>query len=371
MSDAVGPSDLAQGASPRFVKASRDPEETRGAIERWLSGRLNVPVAVWDLDIPTGAGVSNETFLFRARWDVDGKPTQSEYVLRLHPSPDYQVFFDPEFRMQFDLLDRIRKISDVRVPEVYWFEDDPATFGRPFFVMERKHGRVPVSIPLYNREGFLVDATPAQRRHAWEGVIAQMATIHSVPVTEFEFLDRPQWGATPLEQQLTYWKKAAEWGLENHYPVQLDEMITWLRANQPVSIERGLSWGDARIGNVMFDDNFDVAAVLDWEQASLIGPTADLAWWLFFDEMFSTGQGVPLLEGMGDRAETLELWSSLSGRTPHDLHWHEVFVGYKMANLAIRTTVVLPSARGAAPATTLNIVNGALGRLDLGPVDSL
>jgi aminoglycoside phosphotransferase (APT) family kinase protein len=371
VSDAASAPDFSQGGSPRFVKARRNPEETRGAIERWLSGRLEMAVEVSDLDIPTGAGVSNETFLFRARWDVDGSPAESEYVLRLHPSPDYQVFYDPEFRMQFDLLDRLRMVSDVPVPQVNWFEDDPASFGRPFFVMERKHGRVPVSIPLYNREGFLVDGTPAQRRRAWEGAIGQMAAIHSVPVTEVEFLDRPQWGATPLEQQLTYWKKAAEWGLEDHYLGQLDEMISWLRANQPVSIERALSWGDARLGNVMFDDHFDVTAVLDWEQASLIGPTADLAWWLFFDEMFSTGQGVLRLEGMGDRAETLELWSSLSGRTPHDLHWHEVFVGYKMANLAIRTTVVLASARGAAPAMTLSIVNGALGRLDLEPVDSL
>jgi aminoglycoside phosphotransferase (APT) family kinase protein len=371
VSDTAGAPDFSQGASPRFVKARRDPEETRVAIERWLRGRLSTPVHVSGLDIPTGAGVSNETFLFRARREVDGRPAENEYVLRLHPSPDYQVFFDPEFRMQFDLLDRLREVSDVRVPEVHWFEDDPATFGRPFFVMERKHGRVPVSIPLYNREGFLVEATPAQRRRAWHGAIAQMAAIHAVPGSEVEFLDRPQWGATPLEQQLTYWKKAAEWGLGDHYLVQLDEMISWLRDNQPESIERGLSWGDARLGNVMFDDNFDVAAVLDWEQASLIGPTADLAWWLFFDEMFSTGQGVPGLPGMGDRDETLALWSSLSGRTPHDLHWHEVFVGYKMANLAIRTTVVLASARGAAPVTTLNIVNGALGRLDLQPVEGL
>jgi aminoglycoside phosphotransferase (APT) family kinase protein len=228
-----------------------------------------------------------------------------------------------------------------------------------------------VSIPLYTREGFLFDATPAQRRRAWEGAITQMAAIHSVPLAAVEFLDRPEWGATPLEQQLTYWKKAAEWGLEDHYPSQLDEMISWLRAHVPAATDSGLSWGDARLGNVMFDESFDVAAILDWEQASLIGPTADLAWWLFFDEMYSTGQGVPRLEGMGDRAESLELWSSLSGRTPHDLHWHEVFVGYKMANLAIRTTVVLPSARGAAPALTLSIVNGALGRLDLEPVRSL
>jgi aminoglycoside phosphotransferase (APT) family kinase protein len=139
----------------------------------------------------------------------------------------------------------------------------------------------------------------------------------------------------------------------------------------PAEHDEGLSWGDARLGNMMFDDNFDVAAVLDWEQACLAGPTADLAWWLFFDETYTLKQSLPTLEGMGDRDQTLELWSRQTGREPRNLRWHEVFVGYKMANLAIRTTVVLPSARGAAPALTLSVVNSALAQLDLGPVERL
>lgn len=359
------------GGSPRFVKHQRDLGETRGVIEDWLTGRLGHRVQVSDLTIPSGAGVSNETILFRTR-STDGRSTQdNEYVLRLHPSPDFQVFYDPEFRTQFDLLAALHESGAVRVPLVHWYEDDPAVFGRPFFVMERIHGNVPVSMPLYTREGFLADASPAQRHRAWNGAIEALAAIHSVPLSTVAFLNRPEWGDSGLDQQLTYWKRAAEWGLGEHYPAQLDEMITWLRANKPSDPEGGLSWGDARLGNVMFDSHFDVAAVLDWEQACLIGPTADLAWWLFFDEMYTSGQGVPLPEGMGTREQTLQLWQELTGREPRDLDWHEVFVGYKMANLAIRTTVVLPSARGAAPAMTLSIVNGALGRLGLEPVASL
>jgi len=364
-------SDEPAAGSPRFVKQQRDPEQTRSTIATWLSGRVHALVQISDIETPAGAGVSNETFLFRASWQENGGLAEHEYALRLHPSPDYQVFYDPEFRTQFDLLRTLHERTEIRVPSAHWYEEDPAPFGRPFFVMERKHGNVPVSMPLYTREGFLFDATPEQRRRAWEGAIGQLALIHTVPASLVSFLDRPQWGATPLEQQLTYWEKAAHWGLTGHYPKQLDEMIGWLRGNLPESSETGLSWGDARMGNVMFDANFDVAAVLDWEQASLVGPTADLAWWLFFEEMYSTGQGLPRPEGMGDRLETLERWGELTGRTPRDLPWHEVFVGYKMANLAIRTTVVMSTARGAAPALTLSVVNGALARLDLEPVTEL
>jgi aminoglycoside phosphotransferase (APT) family kinase protein len=366
---AAGPDQ--SGGSPRFIKHRRDLGQTRGVIEDWLAGRLGHRAQVSDLTVPSGAGVSNETFLFRAR-ALDGSSAQDEeYVLRLHPSPDFQVFYDPEFRTQFDLLAVLGETTDVRVPRVYWYEDDPAVFGHPFFVMERIHGDVPVSMPLYTREGFLADASPEQRRRAWSAAIGQLAAIHSVPIQTVTFLDRPEWGSNGLDQQLNYWEKAAEWGLGEHYPAQLDEMIAWLRANQPAEPDTGLSWGDARLGNIMFDANFDVAAVLDWEQASLIGATADLAWWLFFDEMYTTGQGVPLPSGFGTREQTLQLWQELTGRQPCDLDWHEVFVGYKMANLAIRTTVVLTSARGAAPAMTLSIVNGALGRLGLEPVATL
>lgn len=375
MSELTAGPDSSDG-SPRFVKQQRDLGETRGVIEDWLTGRLGHRVQVSELTIPSGAGVSNETFLFRARTldgasVQDGAGREEEYVLRLHPSPDFQVFYDPEFRTQFDLLAALHESTDVRVPRVYWYEDDPAVFGRPFFVMERVHGNVPVSMPLYTREGFLTDASPVQRHRAWTGAIEQLAAIHSVPASTVAFLDRPEWGDNGLDQQLTYWERAAEWGLGDHYPAQLDEMITWLRANKPAAPDIGLSWGDARLGNVMFDADFNVAAVLDWEQACLIGPTADLAWWLFFDEMYTVGQGVALPDGMGTREQTLQLWQELTGREPRDLEWQEVFVGYKMANLAIRTTVVLPSARGAAPAMTLSIVNGALGRLGLEPVASL
>jgi aminoglycoside phosphotransferase (APT) family kinase protein len=357
--------------SPRFVKSQRDPEQTRAILARWLSDRLDARAEIVELDTPAGAGVSNETFLFRARWHEGGTVREHEYALRLHPSPDYQVFYDPEFRAQFDLLQVLHGATAIRVPRVFWYEDDPAVFGRPFFVMQRVHGQVPVSMPLYTREGFLHDATTEQRRRAWEGAIGQLAAIHATPTELVRFLDRPQWGPTPLEQQLAYWERAAHWGLTGHYPQQLDTMIGWLRDNLPEAPETGLAWGDARLGNIMFDENFDVAAMLDWEQASLAGPTADLAWWLFFDEMYSTGQGLPRLAGMGDRAETLALWGQLAGREPGDLRWHEVFVGYKMANLAIRTTVVLSTARGAAPALTLSIINGAFARLDLEPVVDL
>ena len=90
-------------------------------IEDWLAGRLGHRVRVHGLTVPSGAGVSNETFLFSAQSldDAAGSAENDEYVLRLHPSPDYQVFYNPEFRMQFDLLGRLHESGAVRVPRVF------------------------------------------------------------------------------------------------------------------------------------------------------------------------------------------------------------------------------------------------------------
>ena len=49
-----------------------------------------------------------------------------------------------------------------------------------------------------------------------------------------------------------------------------------------------LSWGDARIGNVLYRD-FEPVAVLDWEMAALGPPELDVGWLVtlhaFFEEV--------------------------------------------------------------------------------------
>ena len=46
-----------------------------------------------------------------------------------------------------------------------------------------------------------------------------------------------------------------------------------------------LSWGDSRIGNMIFDD-FEPVAVLDWEMAALGPRELDLAWLIFLHRFF-------------------------------------------------------------------------------------
>ena len=105
-------------------------------------------------------------------------------------------------------------------------------------------------------------------------------------------------------------------------------------------------WGDARLGNIMFDDNFDVVAVMDWEQPSLGGALHDLGWWLVNSEtMHGATDTRPHLEGMGTRSETIALWETLTGKSAQEIEWFEDFARLKMSCLGVRMSAL----RGQPP----------------------
>ncbi|OHV21349.1 hypothetical protein BBK14_26855 [Parafrankia soli] len=212
------------------------------------------------------------------------------------------------------------------------------------------HGRVPVSFPVYNATGWLTEATSAQRRRLWESAVGQLAAIHRVPVDDVRLVDRPQRGVDGLDQQVTYWRQFAAWALGDEVPPIIRTLLDWLVDHRPSRTVPGLAWGDARIGNMMFGPDYEVVGVMDWEQASLADPLTDLGWWLFFGDIHSTDHGVPRLDGLGGREETIDAWRELTGRTVHDLHWYEVFAGVKTGLLALRSqrSLRIPKAEGAA-----------------------
>jgi aminoglycoside phosphotransferase (APT) family kinase protein len=292
---------------------------------------------VHDLAYPIGAGFSNETIFFRAVLG-DGDPRTEDLVLRVSPAPEHQMFLHPEFDAQVRLLRTLHDRDLARVPRVRWSEEDPSWFGRPFFVMDRLHGRVPVSMPVYNSAGWLYDAEQAQRRIMWESALRELARIHQVP-------------PDLLQHSVDYGRAHYQWATEGVAHPSVDRLLEWIEDNVPASPTEGLSWGDARIGNMMFGDDFRLVAVMDWEQATLSGSLLDLGWWLFFDDVHSLD--APRLDGLGGRQETIDLWEEWTGLSANDVLWYEVFAGVRVATLTLRTMNML----GGTPTDTSRDVN--------------
>ncbi len=313
------------------VPDQRDPEITHRALTGWLEKRL--PGArITHLETPQTSGFSSETLIF----DVEHEGVTEALVARVAPH-HYRVFPDPRFEEQYRLMSVLDRRTDIPVPPIRWYEPDSALLGAPFFVMGRIEGRVPTDMPPYHQAGWVTEIEPAERADMWWSALEVLARLHRLDVAELDlaFLDQPQWGATGIDQRLGYYEHYMHWA----YPGPKDtalKALAWLRANRPAEPEPPvLLWGDARIGNVIFQEGRP-QAVLDFETATLGQAEEDLAWYLFLDRHHCEGIGVPRLAGFPSPEETVARYEELLERPMRDLAYYEVLSGFKFTVIMSR-----------------------------------
>jgi aminoglycoside phosphotransferase (APT) family kinase protein len=293
-------------------------DRIRDGLQDWMRRRLDDPgLTIGALRTPSGTGVANETVLFDAHRTTGAR---EGYVARL-ATPD-SLYLDYDLSMHYRMYEALMAFPHVPTPDVLGYETDAGACGAPFFVMDRIDGVIPTDRPSWASEGFVVDAEPAQRRALWERTVRMMVELHRLPVEPFLFL---RTGATDTGAGdcLDYWRRSLLWAQPKE-PIPLaDECEAWLRANTPEVT--ALSWGDSRVPNVIYRD-FTPVGLLDWDLVSLIGPQADVAWWIILDPPESRQ-----LDGIGSYDELVDLWEETSGQRATDLHWYLVFGAYRLA----------------------------------------
>jgi aminoglycoside phosphotransferase (APT) family kinase protein len=326
------------------IPTQRDPEVTRKALRTWLAAKLPnaEELEISELSAPASTGFSNETILFDAHWVEAGDKREEQFVLRVKPT-GYTVFLESEFEAQYEVMKTLSEKSDVIVPKIWWYETDPTALGGDFYAMSRVHGRTPADTPPYHVSGWVADLSPAEREALWWSGIENMSRIHRVDYQALGFdtlFDRPARGALGLDQQLAYYEEYFDWAQAGRSIPIAEQTREWIRANRPASTELGLVWGDSRVGNMIFDDQHQCAAVLDWEMATIGPAEEDLGWWLFLDLHHSDGTGVPRLEGFPTHEETEARYAELLGRPLSDMHFWKVFAGYRFAVVMMRITAM-------------------------------
>jgi len=316
----------------------RDLEADGGKFEAWL--RQQIPAArdlrVSPLVAPQTSGFSNETLLCEAEWTERGEGRSGSLVIRIQPV-GYQVFPEYDLGLQFRTL-RLLGATDVPVPEALWLEEsDAGIFGAPFYVMRRVEGRVPTDNPPYHAGGWMHEVSPEERRAIWLGGFECMAKIHRLDVDEvgFGFLRRPELGADGLAQELAYYERYLEWAACGREQPVAEAAFDWLLKNRPKGEPEGLVWGDARIGNIIFDGTRP-AAVLDWEMVTVGSPEKDVGWAVFLDRHHSEALGVPRLEGFPSYEESVAHYEARSGHAVRNLHYYQVFAGFRFAVVMMR-----------------------------------
>jgi aminoglycoside phosphotransferase (APT) family kinase protein len=99
-----------------------------------------------------------------------------------------------------------------------------------------------------------------------------------------------------------------------------------------------LSWGDSRIGNILYRD-FEPVAVLDWEMAGLAPPEVDLGWLIFLHRFFediAADNGLPGLPDLLRRDEVAAAYESMTGYTPQDLDFYTMYAATRHGIIMFR-----------------------------------
>jgi aminoglycoside phosphotransferase (APT) family kinase protein len=91
---------------------------------------------------------------------------------------------------------------------------------------------------------------------------------------------------------------------------------------------------------VLVADDMTVAAVLDFEMASIGPAELDLAWFLVLHRMTVERCGGDL-PGFPDRAATIRAYEERRGRTLDDLRWYEVFAALRSGAIMVRAARLL------------------------------
>jgi aminoglycoside phosphotransferase (APT) family kinase protein len=324
------------------VAAKRNIDETKIAVGRWLAGRLGADgVDITDVSLPK-AGYSNETIFLTARWSDESGPRVDRLVLRVEPT-GHQLFVQPDVMLQAKMLTALRQHPGTPAPRVWFTEPDPSILGAPFFIMERTEGRIPGDVPSWHAKGWTAELSPVEARRLHDEGLKALVALHSIDWRDgFEFLDRGRSGrslAAYLEELGQIWAWA-----ESSRQFDADVLETcyrYLIENPPDDPGEGIVWGDARMGNLMFDDDLHVVAMFDWETATIGPPGIDLGWWLMFDEFLSEAQGIPRLSGLGSRDEIVARYVELGGSPVPDIDYYELLACVVLSLVNSRLAVLL------------------------------
>jgi aminoglycoside phosphotransferase (APT) family kinase protein len=324
-----------------MAKTKGDPEELRASIAAWLSA-TGLGSRVTSIEIPEHSGMSSLSVMLEV--DTDGLAAPERLVARLAPdSSSIPVFPAYDLEKQFLVLEYLASHSDVAVPRVRRLELDPGPLGVPFFVMDRVEGEIPADILPYPFGSWLSEADRTDQRRLQDAAVAALAAVHRVarsPELE-ERLGFDQPGGTALHRHVAEVAAYYEWcagdGVRSSV---IEEGFSWLEEHWPTSDTGGasLSWGDARIGNMIFVD-FTPVALLDWEMVGLAPRQVDLAWMIYlhrwFDDIVASLEIEPMRHFMAV-PDVVAAYEAESGAVVSDLRFFLFYAALRHAIIMFR-----------------------------------
>lgn len=227
----------------------------------------------------------------------------------------------------------------VPVAEPVAFCDDVSLIGAPFSVTGYVGGHV-----LREPADATSTLDETRRRYAGESFTDTLVALHGVDVDEAGLADLglAGGGGGDVVSQLRRWygEARAAQELTGRGVLLIEDVHRHLCANLPPdagTAPLSLVHGDYRLDNVILDDAGNVAAVLDWEAATLGDPMVELGLLLAYwtnpgDQNLALGGAAPTAAtGFPTRSEIAGRYAETSGRDLAHLDFYLAFAYWKLA----------------------------------------
>ena len=296
-----------------------------GAVEEVLREKIGgLPEGRLEVEqFPSGA--SNLTYLLRiGDWEgVLRRPPMGPIPPKAH-----------DMGRESGILSKLNAAYPL-APKPYFFTDDEAVIGAPFYVMEKRTGVVlDDSFP----EGVEPDGELC--RGISRTVVDTLVELHAV--------DPDGAGLGDLGRPEGFLGRQTEGWIGRYDKAKTDEidevepLTDWLAANVPESPPPTVIHNDYKLNNLVLspDDLTEVRAVLDWEMTTVGDPLFDLAVSLSYwtepgdpDELKAVMPTVTSTPGFMTRRELIDLYAEESGRDLSEMHWYVVFGYFKLAGI--------------------------------------
>jgi len=329
--------------------------ELREPFARWLAGRWPDAreIELGEFQSPK-SGWSARTIFVPVRSERAGRAREEKLVFRLE-SPEPAVYpqqapgLDVEIDLQYRVMESLGRAGALPLAPLIGYESDPSWVGTPFFAMGFIPGEVAIENPPYPSAGFFAQAAPEQRSECIRNGLRVLAEVHRVDyrAVGLDFLSHPA-HEPGIARQIDLWAAFGRRELGERVHPLFDQALKWLRANPPRGLRNAFSWGDSRLGNIIFQGT-KVACITDFENAAIAPPEFDLGWWLMFDRTMHEAMGVARPAGDLTREAQRDAYCEFAGRDVGPTHYYEVLAATRYCAIVVRVMNRMVD-RGALPA---------------------
>ncbi len=218
--------------------------------------------------------------------------------------------------------------TDVPVPRLLVYCASADVLGAPFYLMSHVPG------VAYRRAAELAPLGAARTAAVSAAMIETLARLHAVDPAGVGLSDfgRP---AGFTARQVRRWQAQLAASRSRELP-DAEKLYEWLTRHDPPEQEPALIHGDFRLDNLLVDVDDRIAAVIDWEMATLGDPLTDLALLLAYRRLSELAPDSELGDvwaapGFLPADELVDRYARASGRDLSHLPFYRALAAFKLA----------------------------------------